>query len=208
MGEHRLFGGQPQTPPFVGPPSGRSVQPVEVIEEVPEEIADFTPSRTGGRRDHGRRDRAAPPSHSDPQVVAAVLVCLIVLAVGAYLVMQQDTTTGAMGADSGDQEGAGASSSSETTTPTRESKDAWRARWEAYRKEPPECLLNKEVFNIICEEKEDAAKATIQRVAGRPPDRTQTVGDRRYWYYGCIDGTIQFVWWTKGGLWWYQINDF
>jgi hypothetical protein len=195
-------------PLFARAPATASAQPepVEAIEEVPADRP---------RRSRRTPARPAPRSASGANAAAAVIGLLVMGGIG-YAVMG-----GSTGADHSVGGTAGAPA---TTTPSveqpkpspvRETKEAFRARWARFHdrdsagRYPPENTVRVGPHpGWIDITDEPALKLKIVEICGREPERTQTVGERRYWYFPCSDGAVQLIWWRWNAAFEYQINDY
>jgi hypothetical protein len=189
--EHRLFARAAL--PSVVP------EPVEEIEEVPAADRPRRPARRTAVR-------SAPRSSSGTNAAAVVIGLLVVGGLG-YVVVG--------GSKDADRSGEPTVRSSTPSAPvveppksltTRETKDAFRARWEKVHQEPDGKVFTP-MKGMIWLTDAAAVKAKIESVSGRKPNRTQTIGGRNYWYYECADGLIQLVWW-QDGIFNYTVNDY
>ena len=69
------------------------------------------------------------------------------------------------------------------------------------------CALQRARRSVRYRDEEVEAKVT--EISGRKPERSQTVGGRRFWYFPVADGVIQLVWWKSDlGMYHYEINDY
>lgn len=204
--EHRLFASAaPPVQPIPGPPPVRAVEPVEEVEEI-----SAAPAARPERRP-ARRPRRAPASGGGGKAALAVVGILVV---GGIAVMA--SKGGSKDADpSGHLPSRSVASAPPVVEPprppqpARETKEAFRARWEKVHEVG---VADGKVFTpvkgIIWLMDAAEVKTKIESVSGRKPDRTQTIGGKNYWYFDCADGMVQFVWWQDLAIHYYRVNDY